>query len=238
MQWFKHDANSATDAKLRKLIIRHGTDGYAIYFHCLELVSGDISETNLTFELEHDAEIIADNLKIKGTPELSAIDKVNTIMKYIIELGLFQETKGRVFCLKMLKRLDLSMTSNTRMRKMITKAKEHHDPVMINHDSVMQEENRIEEKRRDNKPKKHKHGEYKNILLTEAEHDRLKKELGDNLFTDVIAFYSAYKEEKGTKTKSDNLTIRRWVIKAVKGRQPLATEDINTKNNCIIEVDT
>ena len=49
------------------------------------------------------------------------------------------------------------MTSNVKMRNIITNAKQSHDTVMINHDSVMsnpdgvmQEENRIDKKRRDN----------------------------------------------------------------------------------------
>ena len=69
----------------------------AIYFHCLELIAGDISESNITFQLEHDAEIIADNLKIKGTADYSGVDRVQDIMKYIIELDLFQESKGHIF---------------------------------------------------------------------------------------------------------------------------------------------
>ena len=49
------------------------------------------------------------------------------------------------------------MTSNAKMRNIITNAKQSHDTVMINHDSVMsnpdgvmQEEKRIDKKRRDN----------------------------------------------------------------------------------------
>ena len=71
MNWFQHDTASTQDAKIKKLLIRHGAIGYAVYFHCLELIAADISETNLTFELEHDSEIIADNLKISGTGDKS-----------------------------------------------------------------------------------------------------------------------------------------------------------------------
>jgi len=106
IKWFQHDTDASTDAKLKKLTLRHGTDGYAIYFHCLELIAGDITKTNINFELEHDSEIIADNLKVKGTADESAIDKVNRIMKSIIELGLFTESNNRVFCFKLAQRLD------------------------------------------------------------------------------------------------------------------------------------
>lgn len=149
MNWFKHDSDAAADAKIKKLLIKYGAEGYAIYFHCLELIAGDISESNITFQLEHDAEIIADNLKIKGTADYSGVDRVQDIMKYIIELDLFQESKGHIFCFKLLKRLDSSMTSNIKLRSLISKAKEHHDIVMTHHDKVMQEEKRIEEIRPD-----------------------------------------------------------------------------------------
>ncbi len=51
MNWFQHDADSTQDAKIKKLIIRHGAVGYAVYFHCLELIIGDVSETNITLSL-------------------------------------------------------------------------------------------------------------------------------------------------------------------------------------------
>ena len=131
MNWYKHDTDATQDAKVKKLLIKHGAIGYAIYFHCLELIAAEISESNLTFQLEHDSEIIADNLKISGTADKSGIAIVEDIMRDIIELGLFQESNGRIFCFKLLKRLDLSMTSNPKFRQMITESKENHDAVMI-----------------------------------------------------------------------------------------------------------
>jgi hypothetical protein len=131
MQWFKHDTDSTQDAKIKKLLIKYGATGYAIYFHCLELIAAETSETNISFELEHDSEIIADNLHIKGTAEKSGIAIVEEIMRFIISLDLFQESGGRIFCFKLLKRLDTSMTSNTRLRSLIVQAKAGHDRVMI-----------------------------------------------------------------------------------------------------------
>lgn len=201
MQWFKHDSDSATDAKLRKLTIRHGAEGYAIYFHCLELISGDVSEHNLTFQLEHDSEIIADNLKIKGTADLSAIDRVNIIMKYIVELGLFQEADGRIFCLKMLKRLDLSMTSNKRFRDLITKAKENSNKqvVMTHHDTIMQEE----------KEKK----EEKDIIenqdyLSSTQIHGIPEEQDNRFLTTYFKYYNQYYGLQKAPTDKDFQTIK------------------------------
>ena len=156
MQWFKHDSNTTMDFKIRKLILKYGAIGYAIYFHCLELIAGGINENNITFELEHDSEIIADDLRIKGTTEQSGVDLVQEIMRYMIELDLFEESNGHIFCFKLLKRLDTSMTSSPKLRELITKAKnqdnykqiKNHDKVMIesnnSHDEVMQDKTRAD----------------------------------------------------------------------------------------------
>jgi hypothetical protein len=138
INWFQHDTDSTQDAKIKKLIIRHGALGYAVYFHCLELIASDISESNLTFELEHDSEIIADNLHVQGTAEKSGREVVERVMTDIINLGLFTQSEGRIFCFKLLKRINLSMTSNPSFRSAISKKKEeNHDDVMTRHDTVM-----------------------------------------------------------------------------------------------------
>ena len=139
MKWFQHDSDATQDAKIKKLLIRYGAVGYAVYFHCLELIANDVSETNLTFELEHDSEIIADDLHIKGTATQSGQDLVEEIMKYIVELGLFSCSDNRIFCLKLAKRMSLSITSNREFRAKIAQIKDqfNHDEVMTNHDDAM-----------------------------------------------------------------------------------------------------
>lgn len=151
MQWFKHDTNATMDFKIKKLLIRYGAIGYAVYFHCLELIADSVDVNNITFELEHDSEIIADDLRIKGTSEKSGRELVEEIMRYMVELNLFQEDNGHIFCFKMLKRIDTSMTSNTKFREVINEAKKNHDAVMITSDSVMQDKTRKEETRKEKK---------------------------------------------------------------------------------------
>ena len=151
MQWYKHDTNATNDAKIKKLIIRHGAVGYAIYFHCLELIAGDLSENNITFCLEHDSEIIADNLKIQGTPEKSGMQIVEEIMHYILELDLFQERNNHIYCYKLLKRLDSSMTSSPKFRQIISDAKQSHDLVMTESCKIRIDKNRIDKNRKEKK---------------------------------------------------------------------------------------
>ena len=64
------------------------------------------------------------------------------------------------------------------------------------------------------KESKNTYGSYNNIKLTDKEYNRFIDEFGEANTKKLIEYLSAYKEEKNYKTKSDNLTIRRWVIKA------------------------
>lgn len=76
------------------------------------------------------------------------------------------------------------------------------------------------------KDKKHKYGEYNHVLLTDKEKERLIQELGEYKFNLCIKKLDEYIEEKGTKYKNHNLTIRRWVIEAVEKD----LKNLNTNN--------
>ena len=82
-----------------------------------------------------------------------------------------------------------------------------------------EEENNNTGKRAGKKPTKHKHGQFQNVLLTDVEFEKLCNDYGTELLNSAIAFLDAYIEEKGYKSKSHNLAIRRWVIDAVKERK-------------------
>lgn len=72
---------------------------------------------------------------------------------------------------------------------------------------------------------KHKHGEYKHVLLTDKELSKLIDEYGQEIIDKAIKKLDEAIEEKGYKYKSHNLTLRRWVIDAVK------KENNNSKTN-------
>jgi hypothetical protein len=64
----------------------------------------------------------------------------------------------------------------------------------------------------DDDNKKLKFGSFKNVLLTAEEYRRLIREVEGIDF--MIEWFSRYIAEKGYKSKSHNLAIRRWVIRA------------------------
>ncbi|MBL4853835.1 MAG: DUF4373 domain-containing protein, partial [Robiginitomaculum sp.] len=59
MKWFKHDSSASLDSKLKLVRLKYKMEGYGLYWYCLELIAADAEKHNLTFELEHDAELIS-----------------------------------------------------------------------------------------------------------------------------------------------------------------------------------
>ena len=94
MKWFKHESTANMDAKLQEVLLDYGLEGYGLYWYCLELIAGNVEAHNLTFELEHDARIIARNTG-------STVQKVEEMMNKFSSLGLFENSGGTITCLKL-----------------------------------------------------------------------------------------------------------------------------------------
>ena len=112
MKWFKHNTNALHDAKIEKLIMKYGIEGYGLYFACVEIIAGNLTNENITFELEHDAEILAHKFKVDTI-------KVEEMMKYMVNLNLFQVNtlNGHIICFSLAHRLDSSLIKNPELNK-------------------------------------------------------------------------------------------------------------------------
>ena len=109
---------------------------------------------------------------------------------------------------------------NATIKKIISEYENEND----NDNDVSLERYDDESSYKNNKPVKHKHGQYKKVLLTEDEYKRLCDEFGFDMTVKAVDFLDAYIEEKGYKSKSHNLAIRRWVMDAVKESKPRYTK--------------
>lgn len=69
---------------------------------------------------------------------------------------------------------------------------------------------------------KHKYGEYKNVLLTDEELQKLKDNY--NNWEELITYLDEYIEMKGYKAKSHYLCIKKWVVDAVRQHTPKKEE--------------
>lgn len=92
----------------------------------------------------------------------------------------------------------------------------------------------IDKKKNNKKEKEPKitFGEYQNVKLTQAEYDRLANDYSVEVRNKCIEFLDAYIEEKGYKSKSHNLAIRRWVVEAVNKK----SGNTNNQRNLIDEL--
>jgi hypothetical protein len=147
MKWFKHDSNAHTDTKLKKLRHRHGIEGYGLYWYCLELIAGKVDKSNITFELEDDAQTIARDWNMDQI-------KVQEIMQYMCDLRLFSSNNGTISCLKLAKRLDDTNAKNPEIKAIIDLLSRTHSEelgeIPNESDQIRLDQTRSEEK--ENKP--------------------------------------------------------------------------------------
>lgn len=128
--------------------MKYGMEGYGLYWYCLELIAGTIDQYNISFELEHDAEIISHHTGIHH-------ELVQEMMTFMTELGLFENNGGTITCMKLAKRLDQSMTSSPNLRRVISQLhdtgklehKQNHDSVMTKSSQIRIDKNRLDENR-------------------------------------------------------------------------------------------
>lgn len=100
--------------KLTKLRIKYGAEGLGLYWYCVEMVAHGVTPKNITFELEHDAEILAHMLKIDQM-------KCQEMMKFMINQALFEESDEIITCLKLAKRLDDSTSKHPQIKELVSK---------------------------------------------------------------------------------------------------------------------
>jgi hypothetical protein len=127
---------------LQEVLLDYGLEGYGLYWYCIELIVGKTSVDDITFEIKHDARVIARNTG--STPQ-----RVEEMMKRFITLGLFENQDGKITCLKVAKRLMSSATSNIQMRNLIQNIKVRHDDVMTASDKIRSDKIRLDKIRID-----------------------------------------------------------------------------------------
>lgn len=151
MRWFKHDTTAHRDSKLKKVKRKYGIVGYGLYWYCLELIAGNVDKTNITFELEDDAEEIAEEW---GLDQL----KVQEMMMYMVQLELFEQSNGRIMCQKISRRLDDTTSRNPEIRKLM-KLKENAYSLRKSPENPEESSDRLEETRKE-KTDPFREGEY------------------------------------------------------------------------------
>jgi hypothetical protein len=148
MKWFKHSGTASRDAKVAKLLAEFGIEGYGLYFYCIELIASKTDSDDLTFELEHDAALIAEWVKLDTL-------KVEKIMQRCIELELFGiADNGHLTCFKLIKWIDRKLVGETTYARMVGQIGDYPRkppiiPAKVGENPLSLEENRTDKKRKE-----------------------------------------------------------------------------------------
>ena len=222
MKWFMHEGNARSDSKIEKLLIKYGVEGYGLYFYCVEIIAGNLSSDNITFDLKHDAETIAYRLKMDTL-------RVEEIMKWMVENKLFQfnDATGRIMCLGLLKRLDVSTSNNPEFKKIKADSKKlletNSNYYKLLESNSRREENRIEENRteereqpkEDTLPKKVKHPGT-GLAMSATRYSALCDKHGAATVDDYMERIQLYCESKPRKPYADAAaTAATWIRKDI-----------------------
>lgn len=101
---------------------------------------------NISFELEDDAEVIAMEW---GIDQL----KVQEMMAYMVDIGLFENSEGRITCIKLAKRLDDTNSKNPEIKRLLSSIKSNGSELLgdiqNNSNKVPPDKIRLDENRED-----------------------------------------------------------------------------------------
>jgi len=212
--YFPHFYNARSDRKMLRVRKELGVEGYGIYFMLLEVLR---EQTDFSYPME-DIDLLAEEFK-------TSEQKVRTV---ICNYNLFQvNTEEFFYSEKLIQNLQPYIESSERARaaakKRWDKVKELNANAYANayanalpeqsKSNASQNTKRGEERRgKEKKVKdiKKKFGEYKNVLLTEEEYNKLLDEWGEVEFNSMLKTFSEGLKMKTYNYKDHNLAIRKW----------------------------
>lgn len=210
--YFSHDYNARNDEKIKRLIRKHGMIGYGIFWSIVEDLYNNANALHL------DCEGIAYDLRSDS----------DTVFSVINDFDLFVFDVNSFGSLSVQKRLDERNDKSIKARESANKRWNNANALQPQSDS-----NAIKER----KGKEIKEIKYRdNISLLEKEKIKLDLEFGEDIVQKCFDFLSSYKVEKSYKTKSDYLTIKRWVVDAVK--KPIQPSSSKISNKYQNELET
>jgi hypothetical protein len=193
--YFSHDYNARNDEKIKRLIRKHGMVGYGIFWSIVEDLYNNANALRtdyegIAYDLRSDCEIVA--------------SVVNDFDLFIFNGDFFGSNSVQ-------ERLDQRNNKSESARKSASYRWENANAMQTQYDSNAKKER----KGKEIKGKEIKIKYKDNICLTEKENEKLVSEFGEDTVKKCYEYLSSYKVEKSYSTKSDYLTIRRWVLDAV-----------------------
>ena len=234
--WLKLYNDFFTSKRIKKLRSLAGGDTYTIIYLKMQLKALK-DDGYLYFDgvMEDFAEELA--LDIDESP-----DDVRITVQYLLRVGLMESSEdGKEYFLTYVPKCLGSETASTQRSRLSRARKKEQEALQCNTNATPMQlpatncnteieidkelekdiEKEIEKKVT---PVKKKYGEFQKVTLTNEEYSKLINEYGEETTHKAIEYLDSYITEKGYKSKSNYLAIRRWVIDAVSKRQRNTTD--------------
>ena len=191
MKWFKHMTDSLDDPFIHDLMDEFGAVGYLAYFGIIEIICKE-NGRDLTGKLSISPTYLRRKLRTSQGKLRQVFDFCQTFGKLSVNFSekIWEFEFTKIADIKDNYTKDLQATG-----KKPSKQKE--------------EEKEVEEYKEE-KDKKKKYGEYKKVLLTQDQYDKLITDFGETKTKALIKMLDEGIEMKGYKYKNHNLAIRKW----------------------------
>lgn len=217
--YFSHDSNAKDDPKCVLLIEQLGLEGYGIFWVLIEtlrdqpeykyplaLISALSRRYNTTAEKMKTVVMQYGLFEIEND-EFFYSDSLNRRMHRLEHKREMASKAGKISA----KNKQLALSSQHTFNKRSTDVQQPFNQQMKTNESKTNEN--ISNTSSAARPKKHKYGEFQNVLLTDADIEKLKSKFTD--WQEQIETLSKGIELKGYKYKNHYLAILKWAEKAV-----------------------
>lgn len=227
--YFSHDSNARHDPKITAMRSVYGTEGYGWFWILIELMR----EAN-GYKLDMQGRYTFNAYAMQMHTDCTTAERF--IHDCINEFELFQSDDCQFWSPSLLRRMEMREEISEKKRQAALKRwgnkKKNADGMHMhstsNADGMQGKESKLNKsKGKENKEKKIPYAD--NVLLTEREYENLCSKFGKEMTDQSIEYLSSYKIEKNYKTKSDNLTIQRWVIDAVSKSSRSSIKPVQSK---------
>lgn len=232
--WLKLYNDFFSSKRIKRLRNLAGGDTFTIIYLKMQL-KALTSDGYLYFDgvMDDFAEELA--LDIDENP-----DDVKLTIEYLLRVGLIEASPdGKEWYLTYLKNcIGMETASAQRVRAFRERQKEQKALQCNTHVTEVKRECSAEKEididididKKKKKEPKTAYGEYAHVKLTDSEYKRLVSDYGQDKTEKAIKFFDEYIEDKGYKSKSHNMAMRRWVFNAVE-EQERKNKPVNKFNN-------
>jgi hypothetical protein len=220
--YFPHDRDMRNHRKVKAIRTKFGPIGYAIWSMTLEYLTG--IDGNVFEYSDVEFELMAGDFGVSAT-------EIREVVDYCIKLDMLFNNNDFINSESLDERLkpvyEKRGTNKDKSKKQL-RINGKFASINTVIDGVSAPE-MPQSKVKESKVKEIKLKFKDNISLTENENQKLVSEFGKDTIDKAYEFLSSYKIEKSYTTKSDYLTIRRWVLEAI--NKPNKTLSQQNSNN-------